>query len=326
MKNNEQKAQESTLKLERALKVLILLCALQLVSRNILLYKINVLISKYNKELPKELIDRDKYIIGAYSSAMTMVRQVYEPLVYNFEPSKEIQKPIDVINVKDYTILEKGSPTQRYYPELINNALRNLNRRELVYSDKGKKPISLWQKTELDVRHNEQMKMVQRAIDSGNDLWWLSSHANSSERCEPWQGKLVSLTLPPIDNTFFTGKVVDGHKVYSFNAIENVVDKYGYKNNIINGFNCRHKLIKYVKGKEEPTHYDKNDVDQIRRLEKIQREMERAIRRKKTELATTELVNKDKAKMLKRQIRALTAQYKDFCYKHGLVREDYRIF
>ncbi len=324
MKNNEQKAQESTQRLERAIKVLILLCALNLVSRNILLYKINVLISKYNKELPKELIDRDKYIVGAYSSAMTMVKQVYEPLVYNFVPSENIQKPIDY--VKDLTILEKGSPTEKYYPTLINNALKNLNRRELVYSDNGKKPISLWQKTELDIRHEEQMKMVQRAIDSGHDLWWLSSHANSSERCEPWQGKLVSLSLPPIDNSFWTGKVVDGHKVYSFNAIENVVDKYGYKNNIINGFNCRHKLIKYVKGKDEPIHYDKNDVDQVRKLEKIQREMERAIRKKKTELATTELVDKDKAKKLKRQIRGLTAQYRDFCYKHGLVREDYRIF
>lgn len=321
MKNNQEKAQESTLKLERAIKVLILLCALNLVNKSVLLYKINILISKYNKELPKDLIERNKYIIGAYASAMSMVRSVYDPIIYNFEEEDLFKTPMEFIKNSF-----KAEPTNKYYPDIIKNALKNLNRNELVYSDKGKKPITLWQKTELDIRHNEQMKMVENAKNSGYDLWWLSSHANCSKRCEPYQGKLVSLTLSSIDNTFFTGKVVDGIKVYSFTDIENQIDKYGYKNNIINGFNCRHRMWKYEKNGVRPKKYSENGVNKVRNLENIQREMERAIRRKKSAYETTKYVYPEQAKKLKQEIKTLTYQYKEFCNKYGLVREDYRIF
>lgn len=320
MKNNQEKAQESTLKLERAIKVLILLCALNLINKSVLLYKINILISKYNKELPKDLIDRNKYIVGSYSSAMNLVRNVYDPIIYNFEDDL-YDKPIDFIR-DSY----KAEPTNEYYYDIIKNALKNLNRNELVYSEKGKKPITLWQKVELDIRHNAQMQMVENAKKSGYDLWWLSSHANCSERCAKHQGKLVSLTLSSIDDTFFTGQIVDGIKVYSFTDIENQVDKYGYKNNIINGFNCRHTMYKYEKGGVRPKKYSENGVSKVRKLENAQREMERAIRRKKSAYETTKYIYPEQAKKLKQEIKTLTNQYKEFCNKYGLVREDYRIF
>ncbi len=329
MKNSEvvKTSQEKTLKLEREIKVLILLCALKLISRNVLYLKLTSLIARYNKELPITLIEREKYIQGAYSSSIELVRQVYEPIVYNFTPTKEFKTPYEFVKfTQKFMDYDLAIPTLKYYPDIVNNALRNLNRRELVYSENGKRPISLWQKAELDLRHDEQMKMLQECYKSGKDLFWLSSHKNCSKRCEPRQGKLVSLSLPAIDSSFWTGKFIDGIKIYSFNAIENQIDQYGYKNNIINGFNCRHHLIEYVKGGKKPKEFYSYEIDKTRNLEKTQREMERAIRRKKTEVLNVELVDKKKAYNLNKQINLLLRQYKAFCNKNGLNIDTYRIF
>lgn len=323
MENSTQKeTQEKTLKLEREIKVLILLCALKLIPRNILYLKLTTLIAKYNKDLPKNLIDREKYIQGAYKSSVEMIRTVYEPITYNFKATKEYETPMEYVSILSNRI---QTPTDGYYPDILKNALRNLNRNELVYSENGKRPISLWQKTELDIRHDAQMKMVDKCYKSGIDLFWLSSHANCSKRCEKHQGKLVSLTLKSIDSSFWTGTYKDGIKVYSFTDIENQIDKYGYKNNIINGFNCRHQLISYKKG-EKPFVYSDKEIAKTRSLENAQREMERAIRRKKTEMLTTDVIYHKRALKIKHQISDLMEEYKAFCKKNGLIIEKYRIF
>ena len=123
---------------------------------------------------------------------------------------------------------------------------------------------SFFAQAELDLRHDIQMNRLDDIYASiGEDnpimkenavvnvsksfnadgsintdtLRWLSSHKDSSERCAKWQGKLVSLLLPAINDKFETGYKIDGHKIYSFLAIENEeqVTKSGkrYKNNII---------------------------------------------------------------------------------------------
>ncbi len=320
--NNIERTQEKTGKLEREIKKLILLCALYLQSRQYLFVRLNVLIQQYAKTLPKELIDRDKYILGAQKSAVFMINHYLEPFIYAFKPTKDYKKPIDL--VKNIKKLDKAEPNVQNYEKIMTRMLKGLNKSELVYREDGKKPISLWQKAELDVRHEAQMKMVQKCYESNIDLWWLSSHTGCSKRCEKWQGKLVSLSLPPIDASFFTGKIIENHKVYSFTAIENVIDQYGYKNNIINGFNCRHSMIKYEKGKK-PKLIDTTLNDKVRELESKQREMERAIRKKNKEHELLKIVNEDKAKILYGHIKRLNGDYRRFCKKWGLNIEEYRI-
>lgn len=322
-----QKTQEKTEKLERALKLLILLCALHLVPKTILLYKINKLIAKYNKELPLNLIDRQNYIVGAYQSSQKMINKAYVPIVYFFTPELELKYETPYKTMTEFMYrpsVKIADPNVEDYAYKVINALKGLDKQALVYGEPGKRPITLWQKVELDIRHEAQMKMVEECYKSGEDLWWLSAHVNCSKRCEKWQGKLVSLTLPPIDNTFFTGKVVENHKVYSFTAIENVVDKWGYKNNIINGFNCRHRLIKYVKG-VRPRNYDTKEISKARELENVQRSMERAIRRLISRRNLVKVIDKEKAQMLTRKITQLERQYRDFCVKYNLTYAPYRI-
>ena len=318
MENKElqEKAQEETLNFEREIKMLIIAAILSLSNRNSLILTLNKKITEYEKALPEELIDRDKYIEGAYFTTMMLVNNYYDKVKNWFIPTEEVKIP------KDYLFKKK---TNSEYGDLLIKTLKGLNKQELVYSEKGKRPITLWQKTELDIRHEEQMKMVQEASESGKDLFWLSSHANCSKRCAKFQGKLVSLTLKSIDSSFYTGKNIDGIRVYSFTDIENQVDKYGYKNNIINGFNCRHSLIAYSKSGEKPTQYSKGEINKTISNEAIQRKMEVVIRKKKDELQLLKITDKEKAKILEANINKLVEEYKTFCNKRKLEIQEYRI-
>ena len=307
MNSNEQ-AQKDTLELEREIKALILYCALRLIPRHFLELEIIKRIQKYEKNLPEDLIDKESYGNGAYYSALEMIKIAYNPLVYNFVAKSGFEKPLDYIKKKSDL------------PEYITSAVAKINKSQLCTQNEGKKPISLWQKIELDVNYNAQMEMLEKCYKSGRDLFWLSSHKGCSKRCEPWQGKLVSLTLPSIDNTFWTGKTIENHKIYSFTAIENQVDKYGYKNNIINGFNCRHSLIEYVEGQKPEFNEIPNNHYFV-----IQKELERALRKKKSDVIIIEMVDKKKAKKLKTEINALLGQYKAFCKKHDLTVRTYKI-
>ena len=306
--NSSEKVQKDTLELEREIKALILYCALRLIPRHYLELEIIKRIQKYDKKLPDDLIDKDAYGNGAYYSALEMIKIAYAPLVYNFVAKSGFEKPLDYIKKK--TDL----------PEYIKSAVAKINKSQLCTQNTGKKPISLWQKIELDVNYNAQMEMVDKCFKSNKDLFWLSAHSNCSKRCEKWQGKLVSMTLPSIDSTFWTGKTVENYKIYSFTAIENQVDKYGYKNNIINGFNCRHSLIEYVEGQKP----EFKEIPNIHYLT-IQKELERALRKKKSDVIIIEMVDKKKAKNLKAEISALLSQYKAFCKKHDLTIQLYKI-
>lgn len=312
MKSSE-KVQKDTLELEREIKGLILYCALRLIPRHILELEIIKRIQRYEKKLPNDLIDKDAYGDNAWYSALEIIKIAYNPLVYNFVERKGFEKPLDYVKSKKADI-----------PEYIKSAVAKINKSQFCIYNEGKKPISLWSKVELDLRYNSQMEMLDKCYKSGRDLFWLSSHSNCSKRCEKWQGKLVSLTLPSIDNTFWTGKTIHNNKIYSFTAIENQVDKYGYKNNIINGFNCRHFLIEYIEGKK-PEFIDDKEIAKARHYESIQRELERAIRKKKSDLYITSQVDKKKSKKLGIEIAELEKEYKIFCKKHKLVMQSYRI-
>ena len=306
--NSSEKVQKDTLELEREIKALILYCALRLIPRYYLELEIIKRIQKYDKKLPDDLIDKNAYGNGAYYSALEMIKIAYAPLVYNFVAKSGFEKPLDYIKKKSDL------------PEYIKSAVAKINKSQLCTQNTGKKPISLWQKIELDVNYNAQMEMVDKCFKSNKDLFWLSAHSNCSKRCEKWQGKLVSMTLPSIDSTFWTGKTVENYKIYSFTAIENQVDKYGYKNNIINGFNCRHSLIEYVEGQKP----EFKEIPNIHYLT-IQKELERALRKKKSDVIIIEMVDKKKAKNLKAEISALLSQYKAFCKKHDLTIQLYKI-
>lgn len=227
-------------------------------------------------------------------------------------------KKLDLINKKEYvegfwlTFLSEFDKLYLRADDFIFAEIINI-------IPKTQDNVSLFSKFDFDINEYLQMKMVQNAINSGVDLWWLSAHVDCSKRCQKYQGKLVSMSLLAIDKDMWTGKVVEGNKVYSFTDIENQTDKYGYHNNIINGFNCRHFLYKWTKGSKPMNPNTQREKDKLYRLNKEKLNMEREIKELSLKGKTireydTKLYNKYTKQKLK-----LINKYKHFC-KHYKLR------
>jgi hypothetical protein len=153
---------------------------------------------------------------------------------------------------------------------------------------------------ERQVRYEWQQEQLQKLYESGVDLVWIDTHANCSERCEPWQGKLYSIS----------GKsgTIDG---ITYQPLSNATDRYEttksgktYINGTLTGFNCRHTTTPYKKG-NKPGHIPQDVIERQRAIESRQRELERKVR----QYESRALGWRENSKT------ALTKQEKDMCLK-----------
>ena len=176
-----------------------------------------------------------------------------------------------------------------------------------------KRSMSIEAQVEIEVRREKNEKDIKKFIDKGETIKRLSSHKDCSKRCETWQGKLVDLEKPAIDNSNWTGDYYKGEKIYSLEAITNKLDKYGYKNNILVGFNCRHFLID-INAKEEEL--SKAEIIKGRKLNSTQRNLEREIR-SKSKVSYLEL-DKKRQQKLNEDILEQRKFYLAFCKKNNI--------
>ena len=233
------------------------------------------------------------------------------------------------IETRDIWATRKGYPEIKDYEKLVKERQKELAETVTVSfePDATKKPISLWQKAELDIRHEKQMEMVDNLIASGVKYAWTSSHPDCSKRCEKWQGKLFDLTATNSElSNHRMKKKVDNHTVYCFKEVIEQVDKYGYTNNIIIGFNCRHKLIPYDKDHTEPPEeFTEEEVKKNREINAKLREYERKIRFLKQEALLYKQTNRKYAIKCEAEAKRLTAEYKKFAEQNGYAWYEWRI-
>lgn len=340
-------------KAETEIKTLILVAFLYGKPQLTLLASILTVVNRVRKELPTEFGDTSAYVNGLLSSSDKMVKEYYNKPRATFLQARQellqttpadrrvtVNTPKELLDLtkheKDLWTEAKGSPNVVNYPKELEKTIEKLSEHPIVTQEPGKKPISIWQKAELDTRYEHQMQMLQDLRVKGNDLCWISSHPDCSKRCQPWQGKLVSLSEPSTMSGFRIRKQ-DGNWVYSLTEIMEQTDKYGYHNNIINGFNCRHRLIPYTKGQLAPKEYTDKEVAKERDIETEIRKKERQIRLLKTkkhlynESGTKKpmMVVKNKGKKrivpMKDVIDYLEDKYKKYCEKNGYAWQEYRI-
>lgn len=341
---------------ETRIKLLILLAFLQLKSPLILRMAIAAIINDVAQKIPDSLHDKKAYIEGMQKRSEIYIRNYYNQPKRTFEMTRSRiinTAPKDVVLPKldtpkqliDFTkdkknlwAEAKGTPYIVDYGKEVNKKMDELAAMPMTTYEPGKKPISLWQKAELDVRYNKQLENLEKLKNEGVEFAYLSSHPDCSKRCECWQGSLVSLNLhaenpqKTVDkkfhykkSSFFVMKL-DGKNVYSLPDITDVMGPYGYKNNIYLGFNCRHRLIPYVPGHSEPTKYDEKDVAKQRAIEENIRKMERDIRFQRTRLLFYEKIGETKiVQNLKRNIKMMIERYKAYCEKNGYAWNEYRI-
>lgn len=338
---------------ETEIKKLINYYALYLKPKAELMNRINGIIKATSEMLPISLFEKYKYVLGLHETAEKMVRDYYDPVIRRFhliiailllvgietkaktplELNKQLSNNKTLIrtieskkNEIDTWAMAKGYPNVLNYPQELKKRLNGMAKTQTVASETGKKPITVWQKAELDLRYESQMGMIDGLKAQGVQLAWTSTHPDCSKRCEKWQGKLFDLQADHSDLSNHRMKYkVDGNTVYCFKEVISQIDKYGYTNNIIVGFNCRHKLIAYVPGSVPPQEYTKEQVKKNREINQNLRAMEREIRYLKQQAILYNSIDKSLARQYKIKANRLIERYKRYADANGYAWYQWRI-
>lgn len=226
-------------------------------------------------------------------------------------------KIIDFMETKQSQLKEyplASSKVANYYQEFknatesfVHNGFKEMP--ELV-NGKIVHGRTLFAKTERQVRFEYHQEQLAQLRAKGVQLVWINSHANCSKRCEKFQGKLYSL-----NNS--SGTTEEG---YSYVPIETAINVYVttksgtvWKNGLF-GFNCRHRMIPYIRGSLAPKMIPASIIDKQRKIDLIQRQMERKIFNMKKEayLLRSASFNLQKAKLLEKRATSLFKEYVSF--------------
>ena len=170
---------------------------------------------------------------------------------------------------------------------------------------------SLRNRAEMEVRYDDHLRQIEDFRAKGTKLVIASTHADCSDRCRPWQGRVYSL-----DGT--SGTAPDGRK---YVPLEDATDifyttKAGkvYKNGLL-GFNCRHFLVEY----QPFLRFPRPSAEKQREEYKItltQRSMERDVRRLRVEADTWRGIDADRARKATKKATEAYRRYRDFSKAH----------
>ncbi len=213
-----------------------------------------------------------------------------------------------------------GSPLVSEYRKKMKGAFKKIAARLAAQS--AARGISVRNLAEMEARRQATADDIQSMKSSGVRLVWVSSHANCSERCSPWQGRLYS-----IDGT--SGET-DGYKYIPIDVAINVPQytKSGavYMNGLF-GFNCRHHMIPYTPHSVPPVEYSANEIERERKTDFAQRRMENAIRRQKEKGFILRKSDYESALKAWEKARELERVYEDFCRNNNrtIYRERTRV-
>lgn len=311
-------------------------------------YRIELAIINLGDNIPEWALNKPSYVLGAKTTAEIALKTLYKPIVDDFNALKkgkatkallsDIDTPFDLMdamsapkpNPNNYSDSLKwkslhGSPNCKAYASKLRERVDAICDKDAIAVEQGKRPLSAYAKAELDLRHEEQMTKLDALVKKGYRLCWLSSHADCSPRCAPWQGKLVDIVHEsPLPSKRMPYKK-DGNTVYSLKSIMAETDRYGYHNTIINGFNCRHHLIPYAEGSKTPKPVPEKDRRREYRISQRLREYEREIRSLKRKALLYNEFDKKRSEALALEAKALTAEYKKYAVEHGFKWHRYRL-
>ena len=210
--------------------------------------KVVELIESAIKELENEnLKNTAKPTLYAYATRIyNYLRQTYQNLnlfgltaliaVANRQANQgQIRTVNEIVNSFSGSAYNRAIPLELFakdYMKMIKERVDYLTKIEAKEDYTSR--VNLRNIAEMQIRQERHEEEISELIESGVELVWIVPHANCSERCEHWQGKLYSL-----NHTYGT---IDG---ISYEPLENATDIYErtksgkvYKNGCISGFNC----------------------------------------------------------------------------------------
>ena len=230
-------------------------------------------------------------------------------------------KRAEVKNIREFmTIYEDGSAGYYYnYAQKVDEIIGQLKDQNVVIGNRSVRAVA-----ELKARYDAINGDLQKIKDKGIKFVASTSHANASERCQWWQGKIFI-----IDDGFdiMTREMGQYKGQKPKQTIKGYIDGkpyYSLKEACENGFlsyNCQHRLVAYYKG-IHLQQYNLVDIKKKRNIASGQRYLERRIRNVRTELALT--LDPVKQKELKSKIREMNKGYKQYCKDNNVGIFDWR--
>jgi len=180
--------------------------------------------------------------------------------------------------------------------------------------DSARADNSLRNRAEMEVRYAAHQQQIADLRASGVKLVVASSHADCSDRCYEWQGRVYSL-----DGS--SGVTEDGKRYVPLETATDVfyTTKAGktYKNGLL-GFNCRHTLMPYTAGMVIP-HVDSETQNRERKINAEQRALEREVRCWRNEALLKKNLPNSRSAYLAARRKAIEArrEYEQFSRDNG---------
>lgn len=214
-----------------------------------------------------------------------------------------------------YDTTAKGIPLQEFqktYVNRLSKALEEIAKKQAIDADDLTGRNSLRNFAEMQVRYERHLEDIQKLKSDGMRFVVCSVHADCSDRCKEWQGRVYSL-----DGTY--GKTADGRQYVPLEVATDIyyTTKAGktYKNGLL-GFNCRHKLLPYKVGMVIPR-VSEEERKKEDATTKRQREMERIVIRWREEALMQKGVDVTKYKTARLNAVEAYERYKTFSKENG---------
>lgn len=307
------------------------------VQREITDKTIQRLIDQFANDIPDDYEEKNNMLQALSFSYRKMYNDFYEQIAAPFFKARDEMKKIlgieaktpaglldammgsldklDASKIPDVTVgsniaFTSGTPYIEDYYKNVRVATDKLTKQVFQEPDIGKGALSVRSMVEKELRgefHKEQLESLKA---KGVKLVWVSTHADCSERCEPWQGKLYSL-----DGT--SGNV-GGNGSQSFIPIEKATEVYtrskngrAYKNGLF-GYNCRHRMVIYEENSQPPMDYTSKEMKQERDISSKQRGMERLIYKNRLQAELYRGIDKDKQRFYSEKAKQWQETYNKY--------------
>lgn len=257
----------------------------------------NIIDAGLSESLPKEASERLKTVWGKYETLNAEQISKMAPTLL----SKTEAIYLDIIEGSVAKVLSGANTLRESIKETCNKWI-NIG---IELKDKSGKNWSPESYSQMVIRSNIRQvtteTQVERMDELNLDLVEISSHIGAREGCEPYQGKIFSLSgksdkYPPLSST-------------SYGEIAGLF-----------GINCGHRMYPYIEGiKKTYSPYPKKENDKAYAESQQQRLFERGIRKEKRELLKVDLSEKEKLKH-----KANIAKFEDKINNLGRTRREDR--
>lgn len=166
--------------------------------------------------------------------------------------------------------------------------------------------------SEMNVRFQAYQAQKQKLISDGVKLVYVPPHSNCSKRCQPYQGKVYSLTGQR--EQYDRGTAIPIEDVAENVTVQGKRDPSRTYYAGLFSYNCRHRMRPYHDGQFLEV-IPKDVIESTRKIEQRQREMEREIRTLKEQRLYYRVIKKKLTKsqqgVMQTEINGLTDKIKD---------------